>query len=162
MLSKYFCVQVLGTVKNAALVLFCVVFLYEPVSLLQATGYTVALAGFSWYQYIKMSAKPVSPKLVSKDSGGPFDVHGHKKHSDQHNKLQLAEGSTAVGSKGAVAAGDALSIRSEMSLEESETERDGLLGGQNSNSHRGGIRPSPLESLLLVDRTRGTPSSSRR
>jgi hypothetical protein len=46
-------VQVLGTVKNAALVIFCVVFLSEQVTLVQGTGYTVALLGFSWYQYIK-------------------------------------------------------------------------------------------------------------
>lgn len=46
-------VQVLGTVKNAALVIFCVIFLAERVTGLQGTGYTVSLLGFSWYQYIK-------------------------------------------------------------------------------------------------------------
>ena len=46
--------QVLGTTKNAALVLFCVVFLRERVAALQACGYAVALAGFTWYQRIKI------------------------------------------------------------------------------------------------------------
>ena len=48
--------------KNAALVLFCVVFLAEQVTGVQGTGYTVSLLGFSWYQYIKTvgpaNAKP--------------------------------------------------------------------------------------------------------
>jgi hypothetical protein len=45
--------QVLGTVKNTGLVVFCVVFLNEIVTFLQSLGYTLALAGFGWYQYIK-------------------------------------------------------------------------------------------------------------
>ena len=40
--------QVLGTVKNAALVMFCVVFLAEQVTPVQGSGYMIALAGFSW------------------------------------------------------------------------------------------------------------------
>jgi hypothetical protein len=46
-------VQVLGTVKNAGMVVFCVIFLAEKVTSLQGAGYSVALLGFSWYQYIK-------------------------------------------------------------------------------------------------------------
>lgn len=57
--------QVLGTVKNAALVIFCVIFLRETVTTLQGTGYTVALAGFAWYQWIK---------IVAQDQSGPGKI----------------------------------------------------------------------------------------
>lgn len=51
-------VQVLGTVKNAALVIFCVIFLGEQVTLLQGLGYFISLAGFTWYQMVKLSGRP--------------------------------------------------------------------------------------------------------
>lgn len=54
------CVQVLGTVKNAALVIFCVIFLGESVTGLQGLGYSVALVGFSWYQLVKMAKSPAT------------------------------------------------------------------------------------------------------
>lgn len=146
--------QVLGTVKNAALVLFCVIFLREPVSVLQAFGYTVALAGFSWYQYIKISAKPLTPKPTGKDE--PFDVH--PKRASSGSQAPMSESATAVAS-GVVASGDVLSIRSELSLEESDTERDVLITHHQS---KGAGRQSALESLLLVDRTHATPQHSRR
>jgi hypothetical protein len=61
-------VQVLGTVKNAGLVIFCVLFLAEEVSSLQGTGYTIALAGFSWYQYIKtVNTLPASLRISLKN-----------------------------------------------------------------------------------------------
>jgi len=41
--------QVLGTVKNALLVMFSVVFLNEAVTAVQAVGYAVSLAGFGWW-----------------------------------------------------------------------------------------------------------------
>ena len=70
----------LGTVKNAALVVFCVVFLREQVSSLQGTGYTVALLGFSWYQYIKAngSGNIAGPAKMLKGT-----AHGDAKQSDR-------------------------------------------------------------------------------
>lgn len=138
--------------KNAALVLFCVLFLREPVSIVQAVGYTFALAGFSWYQYIKLSAKPMIQK--PKDNP-PFDVH--KKHSGQADKFN--EGATGVAT-GVMGSGDNLSVRSEMSRggesgdSDNEKEREGLL---YQNGPKAGTRQSALESLLLVDRTHFTP-----
>jgi hypothetical protein len=64
---------VLGTVKNAALVIFCVIFLGESVTGLQGTGYTVALLGFSWYQWIKTTGGKAGwmpiPQLAKQPSG---------------------------------------------------------------------------------------------
>ena len=63
--------QVLGTVKNAGLVIFCVIFLAETVTTVQGTGYSVALLGFSWYQYIKTvggPAKARAPQVASQGS----------------------------------------------------------------------------------------------
>lgn len=55
--------QVLGTVKNAGLVIFCVIFLGEEVTSLQGLGYSIALAGFTWYQLVKMSGRPPAKEL---------------------------------------------------------------------------------------------------
>ena len=138
----------LGTVKNAALVLFCVVFLREPVSNVQAVGYSIALAGFSWYQLIKLTAKPMCPKPIGKDAP-PFDVHS-KRHSNQQGD---AEGTPIGAATGVAVPGDALSIRSEMSLGDSDNERDSLLGQNVSKS----CSRSTLDSLVLFDRTHATP-----
>lgn len=50
--------QVLGTVKDAALVTFGVIFLHEQVSSLQLGGYVVSLAGFISYNLIKAGGSP--------------------------------------------------------------------------------------------------------
>jgi hypothetical protein len=43
---------------------FCVIFLAEKVTGLQGAGYTVALLGFSWYQYIK-AIGPTAPFIAA-------------------------------------------------------------------------------------------------
>ena len=53
-LSSSLTLKILGTVKNAALVWFCVVFFGEPVTLVESAGYAASLAGFMWYNRIKM------------------------------------------------------------------------------------------------------------
>lgn len=141
--------------KNAALVLFCVVFLREPVSNLQAVGYSVALAGFSWYQFIKLTAKPVCPKPIGKIDS-PFAVVSKKNSMPQDD----AECACIAAATGVSTTSEALSIRSEMSLGDSDNERESLLG---QNGPKGATR-SILDSLALFDRTHATPkhTSSRR
>ena len=55
----------LGTSKNAALVIFCVVFLSEKVTQLQGLGYSIALGGLTWYQHIKITAKTPTEKPLA-------------------------------------------------------------------------------------------------
>jgi hypothetical protein len=69
--------QVLGTVKNAALVVFCVAFLAEKVTMVQGAGYTIALLGFSWYQYIKTVA-PVAPSISPASVDRPLQATKQK------------------------------------------------------------------------------------
>jgi hypothetical protein len=57
-------VQVLGTVKNAGMVVFSVIFLAEKVTGLQEAGYTVALLGVSWYQYMN-TVGPEAPAIAA-------------------------------------------------------------------------------------------------
>ncbi len=50
--------QVLGTVKNALLVLVAIALFNEVVTPLQGLGYTLSVAGFLIYNHIKMSESP--------------------------------------------------------------------------------------------------------
>lgn len=47
--------KVLGTARNAGLVIFSFVFLQEVVTSLQGVGYTMSLVAFGFYNYFKMS-----------------------------------------------------------------------------------------------------------
>lgn len=61
------CAQVLGTVKDAALVTIGVVFLREVVSSLQLSGYLLSLVGFVAYNAIKaQGAQLPDPMLKAK------------------------------------------------------------------------------------------------
>ena len=82
--------QVLGTVKNAALVIFCVIFLAERVTPVQGAGYTVALLGFSWYQYIK---------TVAPHKGGAA-VNGAERDAKAALSRLAADGKIGGGGKG--------------------------------------------------------------
>lgn len=56
--------QVLGTAKNAIVVLLGIVLFQEKVSGTQAVGYGISAAAFFWYQQIKMQqvrGKPPPP-----------------------------------------------------------------------------------------------------
>lgn len=86
------CFQVLGTVKNAALVIFCVVFLGEQVAALQGLGYTVALAGFTWYQLVKMAKPPAKEGPHSRPELRGLET----------DKLQLVQGKGQPGSVNAL------------------------------------------------------------
>ena len=64
-LTSSLTLKVLGTVKDACLITASVVFLGEAVSSLQLVGYSISLAGFLAYNYIKASsstAKEHAPK----------------------------------------------------------------------------------------------------
>eukprot|EP00040_Diaphanoeca_grandis_P036432 m.232182 g.232182 ORF g.232182 m.232182 type:complete len:347 (-) comp33616_c2_seq5:176-1216(-) len=53
--------KVLGTARNAGLIVFCAVFMGEHITALESGGYVVALAAFSYYtrlQLLKSSAPP--------------------------------------------------------------------------------------------------------
>ncbi|CAD7700494.1 unnamed protein product [Ostreobium quekettii] len=62
-LASSLTLKVLGTVKNTLLVLFCAVFLHETVTFVEGTGYGVSLAGFMWYNKIKMEGAGPGDKL---------------------------------------------------------------------------------------------------
>eukprot|EP00892_Ulva_mutabilis_P012165 jgi/Ulvmu1/9320/UM050_0069.1 len=59
--------KVLGTVKNATLVAFCVIFLGEQVTGIQGLGYSVSMAGFTWYQLVKMGGRPSPPPSTKQE-----------------------------------------------------------------------------------------------
>ena len=44
--------QILGTVKNAAVVVYAAVFLGEAVTRVQTVGYSIGIAGFLWYTVV--------------------------------------------------------------------------------------------------------------
>eukprot|EP00041_Stephanoeca_diplocostata_P014146 m.253930 g.253930 ORF g.253930 m.253930 type:complete len:329 (+) comp19598_c1_seq4:354-1340(+) len=47
-------IKVLGTARNAGLILFCFVFLGEKITGLEAMGYTIALSAFSYYSLLQI------------------------------------------------------------------------------------------------------------
>lgn len=49
--------------KSSLLVVLCVLLLSEVVSLVQGCGYTIAMVGFVFYQYLKMN--PPGPRTAS-------------------------------------------------------------------------------------------------
>eukprot|EP00803_Ostreobium_quekettii_P005683 evm.model.scf_1270.4 EVM.evm.TU.scf_1270.4 scf_1270:40335-43122(+) len=61
-LSSSLTLKLLATVKSAALVLFCALFLGETVTLIEAVGYALSIAGFLWYNKIKMEDAGVQSK----------------------------------------------------------------------------------------------------
>lgn len=58
--------KVLGTARNAGLVVFSFVFLREVVTWLQGVGYTISLVAFGFYNYFKMSQ--VAPAAQKTDA----------------------------------------------------------------------------------------------
>jgi hypothetical protein len=62
--------KVVGCIKNAAVVLFGVMFMGEHVSVFQAIGYAVSVAGFMIYTVVKMNRqaetrRPANPASAS-------------------------------------------------------------------------------------------------
>jgi hypothetical protein len=59
--------KVLGTAKNVALVVFCMIFLGERVTLRQWCGYQASLIGFAWCQVQKLrgAGGPLSPAAAA-------------------------------------------------------------------------------------------------
>lgn len=53
-LSSSLTLKLLGTIRSVALVSVCVAFLGEKVTLVEGVGYLASLAGFLWYNNIKM------------------------------------------------------------------------------------------------------------
>jgi len=62
--------KVLGTARNAGLIVFCAVFMGEHITALESCGYVVALTAFSYYSYLQLT-KP-APAVVK--SLPPVDV----------------------------------------------------------------------------------------
>jgi len=69
-LASSLTLKVLGTVKNTLLVVIGMVFLSEVVTRVQALGYMISLAGFAWYNKIKMTQISASSAEVSSSKGG--------------------------------------------------------------------------------------------
>lgn len=73
--------QVLGTVKDAALVMVSVTLLQEPVTQLQLWGYSLSLSGFCAYNVVKtLQHRP-------KAGGADAETNGGQPPSEQAHKL---------------------------------------------------------------------------
>ena len=75
----FFCPrQVLGTARNAGLILFCWMFLGEVITATEGLGYLTALSAFSYYSYLQVNAahrlvKSILAALRLNHLNGPFE-----------------------------------------------------------------------------------------
>jgi drug/metabolite transporter (DMT)-like permease len=65
-LASALTLKVLGICKDVGLVTLGVVLFGDKVSALQVCGYLVSLAGFVWYNHLKLTPKPSAPDAVHK------------------------------------------------------------------------------------------------
>lgn len=70
-------IKVLGTVKNAIVVLLGMIFLAEPVTALQLVGYGTSIGGFALYNWHKMHTAP------------PGYIHGSEKETQQPSLTEV-------------------------------------------------------------------------
>lgn len=91
--------KVLGTVKNAIVVVIGVVLLNEKVTFIQGIGYALSLAAFFWYQKIKTKHIAHSDGILSPrgKNGGGSSLKMKKLHKEPDDNSNNSGGSGTIG-----------------------------------------------------------------
>eukprot|EP01026_Neomeris_dumetosa_P022778 TRINITY_DN1962_c0_g1_i6.p1 TRINITY_DN1962_c0_g1~~TRINITY_DN1962_c0_g1_i6.p1 ORF type:complete len:388 (-),score=39.75 TRINITY_DN1962_c0_g1_i6:574-1653(-) len=86
-LTSSLTLKVLSSAKNAAVILFSVVFMGEQVAMIQLVGYITSLAGFAWYNYVKIQDATNKKSRTKSEEAPDKEMSDEKINSAMHHSV---------------------------------------------------------------------------